>query len=105
MWPGCRRLAKEDFGREAPTSYRRAYAISCPARFPERDHLLMDQDDPEQRIAELEHQLAEQKRGADLPQASLGKWGRRAAAKTRSSVRSGRMRAKRVSRAASRPMV
>ena len=30
----------------------------------------MDQHDPEQRIAELERQLAEQKRGADLPPAS-----------------------------------
>lgn len=36
---------------------------------------------------------------------SLGKWGRRPAAKRRSSIRSGRMRAKRVSSAASRPMV
>jgi hypothetical protein len=30
----------------------------------------MDRDDPEQRIADLEHQLAEQKRGTDLPPAS-----------------------------------
>jgi hypothetical protein len=30
----------------------------------------MDRDDPEQRIADLEHQLADQKRGADLPPAS-----------------------------------
>jgi hypothetical protein len=30
----------------------------------------MDQNDPEQRIADLERQLAEQKRGTDLPQAS-----------------------------------
>jgi hypothetical protein len=29
--------------------------------------LLVDQDDPEKRIADLEHQLADQKRGADLP--------------------------------------
>jgi hypothetical protein len=29
--------------------------------------LLMDQDDPEKRIADLERQLAEQKRGADRP--------------------------------------
>ena len=29
----------------------------------------MDQDDPEKRIAELEHQLAERRRGADLPPA------------------------------------
>jgi hypothetical protein len=34
------------------------------------DHLPMDQDDPERRIAELERQLAVQKRGTDLPPAS-----------------------------------
>ena len=34
------------------------------------DHLLMDQDDPARRIADLERQLAEQKRGADLAPAS-----------------------------------
>lgn len=32
--------------------------------------MLMDRDDPERRIAELERQLAAQKRGADLPPAS-----------------------------------
>jgi hypothetical protein len=31
-------------------------------RLPEWDHLLMNQDDPEKRIAELERQLAEEKR-------------------------------------------
>jgi hypothetical protein len=36
---------------------------------------------------------------------SLGKWGRSAAARTRSVVRSGKMRVKRVISAASRPMV
>lgn len=30
----------------------------------------MDQDDPENRIADLERQLAERKRGADLPRVS-----------------------------------
>jgi hypothetical protein len=30
----------------------------------------MNQDDPEKRIADLERQLAEQQRGADLPPAS-----------------------------------
>ena len=30
------------------------------------EHLLMDQDDPEQRIADLERQLANQRRIADL---------------------------------------
>ena len=34
----------------------------------------MDQDDPEKRIAELEHQLAERKRGADLPPALPRTW-------------------------------
>ena len=29
----------------------------------------MDRDDPEKRIADLEHQLADQKHGADLPPA------------------------------------
>jgi hypothetical protein len=32
--------------------------------------LLVEQDDPEQRVADLEHQLAERQRGADLPPAS-----------------------------------
>lgn len=31
---------------------------------------MVDQDDPEKRIAELERQLAARKRGADLPPAS-----------------------------------
>ena len=34
----------------------------------------MNQDDPEKRIAELEHQLAERKRGADLPPAPPRTW-------------------------------
>jgi hypothetical protein len=34
--------------------------------------LLVDQDDPEKRIAELERQLAERQRGAGLPPASAG---------------------------------
>ena len=38
------------------------------------DHLLMDQEDPEKRIAELERQLAERKRGADLPPALPRTW-------------------------------
>jgi hypothetical protein len=38
------------------------------------DHLLMDQDDPEKRIADLEHQLAERMRGADLPPALPRTW-------------------------------
>jgi NADPH-dependent 2,4-dienoyl-CoA reductase/sulfur reductase-like enzyme len=38
------------------------------------DHLLMDQDDPEKRIADLEHQLAERMRGADLPPAPPRTW-------------------------------
>jgi hypothetical protein len=33
------------------------------------DHLLIDQGDPEKRIADLERQVADQKRGADLPPA------------------------------------
>jgi hypothetical protein len=33
------------------------------------ENLLTDQDDPEKRIADMEHQLAEQQRGADLPPA------------------------------------
>jgi sugar lactone lactonase YvrE len=33
------------------------------------DNSLIDQDDPEKRIADLEHQLAERKRGAGLPPA------------------------------------
>jgi hypothetical protein len=36
------------------------------------DHLLMD--DPEKRIADLEHQLAERMRGADLPPAPPRTW-------------------------------
>ena len=35
----------------------------------------MNQDDPEKRIAELEHQLAERMRGADLPPALPRTWG------------------------------
>jgi hypothetical protein len=38
------------------------------------DHLLMDKDDPEKRIADLEHQLAERMRGADLPPALPRTW-------------------------------
>ena len=38
------------------------------------DHLLMDQDDPEKRIADLERQLAERKRGAYLPPALPRTW-------------------------------
>ncbi|MGA8251251.1 MAG: hypothetical protein WBW75_16740 [Mycobacterium sp.] len=34
----------------------------------------MNQDDPEKRIAELEHQLAERMRGADLPPALPRTW-------------------------------
>jgi hypothetical protein len=34
----------------------------------------MDQDDPEKRIADLEHQLAERMRGADLPPALPRTW-------------------------------
>ena len=34
------------------------------------DNLLTDHDDPEKRIADLEHQLAQRKPGADLPPAS-----------------------------------
>jgi DNA-binding beta-propeller fold protein YncE len=34
------------------------------------DNLLTDQGDPEKRIADLEHHLAEQRRGADLPATS-----------------------------------
>ena len=34
----------------------------------------MNQDDPEKRIAELEHQLAERMRGADLPPALPRNW-------------------------------
>ena len=34
----------------------------------------MDQDDPEKRIADLEHQLAERMRGAALPPALPGTW-------------------------------
>ena len=43
--------------------------FAAPAA-PRWDPLVVDQDDPEARIAELERQLAEQKRGADLPPAS-----------------------------------
>lgn len=49
--------------RSAQTSFVRV-------GLPGWDHLLMAQDDPEKRIADLEHQLAEQKRGAGLPLAS-----------------------------------
>jgi len=35
---------------------------------------MMDQDDPEKRIADLEHQLAERMRGADLPPALPRTW-------------------------------
>jgi hypothetical protein len=38
------------------------------------DHLLMDQDDPEKRIADLEHQLAERARSTDLPPALPRTW-------------------------------
>lgn len=41
--------------------------LSCSASW--WDHFLMDKDDPEQRIADLERQLAEKQRGADLPPA------------------------------------
>jgi DivIVA domain-containing protein len=43
----------------------------CPARLPNWDHLLMDQDDPEKRIAELERQLADARAAGD-PGASRG---------------------------------
>jgi hypothetical protein len=51
-----------------------------PPRTSAWDNLLVDQDDPEKRIADLEHQLAEQKRGADTAAKritlSMGpKWG------------------------------
>ena len=54
-------------------------AERCAGRDPARctaavaagwDHLLVDEDDPEKRIAELERRLAEQNRGAGLPPAS-----------------------------------
>jgi hypothetical protein len=64
------RIGKEHFSREASTARNwRAHAIFFPAQLPRWDDLLMDEDDPEKRIAELERQLAERKRGADLPPA------------------------------------
>jgi hypothetical protein len=42
--------------------------LSCAASWWE--HLLMDQNDPEERIADLERQLAEKQRSADLPPAN-----------------------------------
>jgi hypothetical protein len=69
------RIGKERFSREASTARNwRAHAIFFPARLPQWDDLLMDEDDPEKRIAELERQLAERKRGADKPPALPRTW-------------------------------
>src|ERR1700738_4624265 len=54
-------------GREAATARTGGRPQFPTAAASEWDHLLMDQDDPEKRIAEVEGQLAEQNRGADLP--------------------------------------
>jgi len=52
-------------GEGGPTVLLRVGDFLSP-RLAGWDHLLMDQDDPEKRIAELERQLAEQKRIAEL---------------------------------------